>query len=199
MTQHPTTPGRDRTPAPAFPSRVRPDYDEADRAAGLVPHYGHCAPWCQTDGPASGQTVAEHGHVCEGRGFPVDAWGAREDARTIWASLVQHYRHGAYAPEDVTGRPAMPLVQLIWEDAGSTTGQAWGAFITPSSARSLAAALVHLADTAERLDLPARKVRDLPAGQLRELVDEMTATQAHRLARALGVPTSALLEDGETR
>ncbi|MFD6283480.1 hypothetical protein ACFWD3_06360 [Micrococcus luteus] len=182
-----------------FPSPTLPEPRDSDQDPGLIPVYGRCAPWCQTDGPASGQTVAEHGHVCEGRGFPVDAWGAREDARTVWASLVQHYRHGAYAPEDVHGRPAVPLVQLVWEDDHPEASQVWGAFITPSSARSLAAALVRLADTAERLDLPARKVRDLPAGQLRELVDEMTATQAHRLARALGVPTSALLEDGETR
>lgn len=157
MNQHPTTPGRDRTPAPVFPSPTLPEPCGSDQDPDLIPVYGHCAPFCSMDGPASGQTVAEHGHVCEGRGFPVAAWGAREDARTVWASLVQHYRHGAYAPEDVTGRPAVPLVQLVWEDAGSTTGQAWGAFITPSSARSLAAALVHLADTAEGLDLPARR------------------------------------------
>ncbi|WP_409480556.1 hypothetical protein [Micrococcus luteus] len=142
---------------PSFPLPVNAEYDEAARSADLVPIYGYCAPFCRMGGPTAGQTVAEHGHVCEGPGTAVDAWGGRQDPRVIWAHLVEPYRHGVYASADVIGRPTEPVVRLIWEPAGAQSGEEWGAFITPAHARSLAAALVRLADTAEGLDLPARR------------------------------------------
>lgn len=152
MNQDATTPGR--ASGPSFPQPVSPDYTEAARSAELTPMFGHCAPWCLMDGPNTGQPLAEHGRMCESRGFHVDAWGGHQDHRIVWASLVEPYHHGVYAAEDVNGRPSETFVQLVWEDPLSNPDRVYGAFVSPAQARSLAAALLRLADTAEGHDVP---------------------------------------------
>lgn len=158
MSQHPTTaPGRaTRATRPGGPAFISPEFTDpasADADPDLVPTLGRHALWCASADVPEGAPVSEHA-ACESRGFPADAWGAQQQPRTVWASLVQPYRHGAYQRADVYGRPTRPFVSLIWEEDDPQAARAFGAFLSPAEARTLAAALVRLANTAEGHDLP---------------------------------------------
>lgn len=159
MSQHPTTdPGRSSRPGgPVILSPVDPDPATAYADPALTAEHGYHSTWCNSDAAETGADVAEHGHLCESRAVPVDAWGAHQEPRTVWAAAVQPYRSGSYVLDDVRGRPARPFVKLTWEEDSPAAAAEWGAFLTPGEARSLAAALTHMADTAEGLDLPARR------------------------------------------
>ena len=152
MSQHPTTaPGRDS----ARPARYAPLFflEEVGPDAESVELHTPCRWWCQEDAEI-------HGDRCRGGMglFPaLDDLGNRWD---VAAELAAARFHGIY-------EPAASTVAASWTDWVALTFEArhgqpheQTVHVTPAAARSLAARLLHLADTAESIGAAARRGGD---------------------------------------
>lgn len=124
-----------------FPAPTAGDFP----SAGHVSVFGYHATYCNHDETLRqpGVSVTEHGRWCEGHVAGVQVNVDDYDDQ-LWVSNVRPYMHGVY-PQGIHCR-----TELVGLFPGSRDGEEppW-ATLTPPAARSLAAALIRAADSAE--------------------------------------------------
>ncbi len=147
--------------------------DETLRPEDTIDLYGHCAAFCADDREPSGLTVAEHGPWCGSvAAVFVDGKDSDGERFSIAGNLVRLYTHGVYAHAELRSdlpRWHDPFVRLslIGKNAAMDKGddEAATVLLPAGEVRRMAAALLHLADTADRLlddmnESKARRRRD---------------------------------------
>ncbi len=143
-------------PLPMAETPVGESYEAGrrrDKRDGTLTMYGRCAWFCQQDLPDT--PVAEHGAYCTTSAIlTADLVDAAGDEAHLWGHLVASYLNGVY-PDDVyrSGQPTYVELALtaVGVQPDDEAGEAKRLFVTPPIARSIAAALVRMADEAEML------------------------------------------------
>jgi hypothetical protein len=136
-----------------FPTPIDPEYpigSEAHAVPGAIYgyHRGFC---CIADRERQpGQSVVHHGPRCESLTIGAPTRGLRVDGtpEELVVDLVAPYLHGVYDPDAL--REARSFGDAVRLTAGGDD-DGLSILVTPSAARSLAAALIHAADRAEML------------------------------------------------
>lgn len=138
---------------PVGPYKDHFNRDESDPSDpdSEIDMYGHCAPFCESGRSVTGTPVDDHGPYCqswpagsvEGAQFGPD--GRRAG---ISISVVERYTHGMYRLGDVSGPHSRRRIEIAFFNAEGE-GDAREVFVPLGEARSLAAALIHMADLGE--------------------------------------------------
>lgn len=142
-------------PVEDYPTARRPRTALED-GSGTSDHYGYCADFCAHDSaPTKGANVDDHGHWCTSTiGAVVEGRDHAGGRVTIAADLARMYLHGVYRDDDLHrvrwGRET--LIRVFVESGRGGQAPDLKFYVEPGRIRSLAAALVHLADCAEGLD-----------------------------------------------
>ncbi|RZU16414.1 hypothetical protein EV645_3979 [Kribbella rubisoli] len=142
---------------PDFPSSV----DDGARDVSVTRIHGRCAPFCATEGPTAGASVADHDAKC------LSAVGASvspvlESGRLahLVAFLARPYLHGTYSSVDAAAVEQSGFVEL---SADIPTADGWvekNFYLSAADARTLGAGLTRMANVLEWQDELLRTERE---------------------------------------
>lgn len=133
-----------------FPPPLSDISAEISGADDLISMHGWCAPFCDSEGPANGTSIEDHGTSCESR--PIGAVHCVDKANqsdAIYLALHEHYTHGVYSAPLLEGsRTGYARLHFgsVEEDDGLD-----GLYLTSGEVRVLAAQLVAAADILDKI------------------------------------------------
>ncbi len=151
-----STTSKDARPLARYPVDDDPDAAAAIAKRAGKPYRGysgHCSTYCDHD-QQQGATVEEHGPWCESpaRGL-VKGKGNDGERLEVCATLTSRYQHGVYP--DVADPEAVENPEYIALHVGEYPGDLV-TYLRVGDVLRLAAALQHLAATADARDVPLR-------------------------------------------
>jgi hypothetical protein len=125
--------------------------EETEIEPAYVDLWGYCVSFCaQNDMPVQGASVDEHGPWCTSTGVGVPATRVEAGTRDfLSARLHALYTHGLYERQELDTSAAWNQTLIVVSTRDDDPEAEFA--LTVGDARGYAAALLHLADAADRL------------------------------------------------